>query len=72
MIFNILYSPDLVAILPFAIHQAYTAGNYAPLITQAYLVDSGIYDGMFYAVACTEDAPLVSYADGAEACLEAT
>ncbi len=66
LVFNILYSPDLVAILPFAIHQAYTADNYAPLITQAYLVDSGIYDGMFYAVACVEDAPLVRYADAAE------
>jgi fermentation-respiration switch protein FrsA (DUF1100 family) len=30
------------------------------LITQAYLVNAGIYDGMFYAVACTEDAPLIS------------
>jgi pimeloyl-ACP methyl ester carboxylesterase len=46
--------------LPLAIHQAYAEGNYAPLITQTYLVDAGIYDGMFYAVACTEDAPLIS------------
>ena len=59
LIFNTLYVPDLVAMLPFAIHQAYAEGNYAPLITQAYLVDAGIYYGMFYAVACTEDAPLL-------------
>lgn len=60
IIFNTLYVPDLVAMLPLAIHQAYAAEDYAPLITQTYLVNSGIYDGMFYAVACTEDAPLIS------------
>jgi pimeloyl-ACP methyl ester carboxylesterase len=60
IIFNTLYVPDLVAMLPLAIHQAYAEENYAPLITQTYLVNTGIYDGMFYAVACTEDAPLIS------------
>lgn len=60
IIFNTLYSPDLVAMLPMAIHQAYTEENFAPLISQAYVVDAGVYDGMFYAVACTEDAPLIS------------
>jgi len=60
IVFNTLYVPDLIAMLPLAIHQAYAAENYAPLITQAYLVNAGIYDGMFYAVACTEDAPLIS------------
>jgi pimeloyl-ACP methyl ester carboxylesterase len=60
MIFNTLYSPDLVALLPLSIHQAYAEKNYAPLITQAYLMDAKIYDGMFYAVTCTEDAPLIS------------
>lgn len=67
IIFNTLYSPDLIAMLPMAIHQAYTEENYGPLISQAYLVDAGIYDGMFYAVACTEDAPLVSAPDDEEA-----
>ena len=66
IIFNTLYSPDLVAMLPLAIHQAYTEENYAPLISQAYLLDAGIYDGMFYAVACSEDGPLVSAPDKAE------
>jgi len=55
-----------VAMLPLAIHQAYTEENYAPLISQAYLLDAGIYDGMFYAVACREDSPLVSAPDEAE------
>ena len=62
MVFNTLYSPDLVALLPLSIHQAYTEKNYAPLITQAYLMDAGLYDGMFYAVTCSEDAPLISSA----------
>jgi pimeloyl-ACP methyl ester carboxylesterase len=66
IIFNTLYTPDLVAVLPLAIHQAYTEENYVPLISQAYLLDAGIYDGMFYAVACTEDAPLISTADEAQ------
>jgi pimeloyl-ACP methyl ester carboxylesterase len=60
IIFNTLYVPDLIAMLPLAIHQAYAEDNYAPLITQSYLVNSGIYEGMFYAVACMEDAPLIS------------
>ena len=59
LVFNILYSPDLVAMLPFAVHQAAASQNYTPLITQGYLVDASIYDGMFYAVACSEDAPFV-------------
>ncbi len=58
-VFNVLYSPDLVSLLPLAIHQAFAEENYVPLLTQAYLVDADIYDGMFYAVTCTEDAPLI-------------
>ena len=60
MIFNTLYAPDLVATLPLNIHVAYADGNYIPLISQAYLMDSGAADGMFYAVTCAEDAPLVT------------
>jgi pimeloyl-ACP methyl ester carboxylesterase len=60
MVFNSLYSPDLAATLPLAIHTAFNDGNYAPLISQAYMLDAGLYDGMFYAVTCTEDAPLIS------------
>ena len=60
IVFNTLYVPDLVALLPLAIHQAYADENYLPLVTQAYLVNAGIYEGMFYSVACTEDAPLIS------------
>jgi pimeloyl-ACP methyl ester carboxylesterase len=60
MVFSTLYSPDLVATLPLVIHAAYADGNYAPLISQAYMLDAGLYDGMFYAVTCSEDAPLIS------------
>jgi pimeloyl-ACP methyl ester carboxylesterase len=60
IIFNVLYTSDLVAMLPLSIHQANSEGNFAPLIAQSYLSDPGIYDGMFYAVACSEDAPLLS------------
>ena len=66
MVFNTLYVPDLVAALPLSIHAAYADENYAPLISQAFMVDAGIYDGMFYAVTCTEDAPLISESDAAK------
>ena len=66
MVFNTLYVPDLVATLPVSIHAAYADENYVPLISQAFLVNAGLYDGMFYAVACTEDAPLISSAEAAK------
>jgi pimeloyl-ACP methyl ester carboxylesterase len=65
IIFNTLYAPDLVAMLPLAIHQAYSEDNFAPLITQGSLLNAGVYDGMFYAVACTEDAPFVTLVEDA-------
>ncbi|MCL4272637.1 MAG: alpha/beta hydrolase [Anaerolineales bacterium] len=65
MVFNTLYVPDLVATLPLSIHQAYADENYIPLISQAFLVNAGLYEGMFYAVACTEDAPLISATEAA-------
>lgn len=60
LVFGTLYSPDLVATLPLSIHAAAVDNNYEPLISQAYMLDAGLYDGMFYAVTCTEDAPLIS------------
>jgi pimeloyl-ACP methyl ester carboxylesterase len=60
MVFNTLYSPDLVATLPLNLHLAYADQNYLPLISQAYLLNADLNDGMFYAVACTEDAPLIT------------
>jgi hypothetical protein len=66
MVFNTLYVPDLVATLPLSIHAAYADENYVPLISQAFLVNAGLYDGMFYAVACTEDAPFISAEEAAK------
>lgn len=66
MVFNILYMPDLVAALPLGIHQAYAEENYIPLISQAFMVNAGLYEGMFYAVTCTEDAPLIDAEDAAQ------
>ena len=60
MVFNTLYVPELVATMPLSIHAAYADENYVPLISQAFLVNADLYDGMFYAVACTEDAPRIS------------
>lgn len=60
MVFNTMYSPEIVATLPLSIHEAYADENYVPLVSQAYLVSFNLYDGMFYAVACTEDASLAS------------
>ena len=60
IIFSVLYSSSLVALLPFSIHQAYAEKNYAPLIAQSHLLNRSIYDGMFHAVTCAEDAPLLS------------
>lgn len=66
MVFNTLYLPDLTATLPLSIHTAYADGNYAPLITQAFMVNAKIYDGMYYAVTCTEDAPFLSADESAQ------
>jgi hypothetical protein len=66
LVFNTLYVPDFVATLPLSIHSAYADENYVPLISQAYLVNSGLYDGMLYAVTCTEDAPLISADEAAQ------
>ena len=65
LVFNTLYVPELVATLPLSIPTAYADENYVPLISQAFLVNAGLYDGMFYAVTCTEDAPLISTAEAA-------
>ncbi len=66
LVFNTLYSPDLVATLPLSLHSAAAQENFIPLISQSYMLDAGIADGLFYAVTCTEDAPLVSVSEAAK------
>jgi pimeloyl-ACP methyl ester carboxylesterase len=67
IIFGALYAPEFVALLPLTVHTAYTDGNYGPLVAQAISLDAGLYDGMFYAVACAEDAPFITAAEAATA-----
>ncbi len=63
--FPLLYTPEIAALLPLNLEQA-DAGNWAPLLAQVGASDAGLYLGMFYAVACTEDAPFVDPAGAAD------
>ncbi len=60
-IYNILYSTDLVSLLPLLIHETYTNGDFSPLITQAFMVgdSAGVNIGLLYTVTCAEDAPFI-------------
>lgn len=60
--FPLLYTPEIAALLPLSLQQA-ADGDFAPLIAQAGASDTGLYLGMFYAVACTEDAPFIDAAE---------
>jgi len=64
-VFNILYSPEFQSLLPLLIHHAHETGDFAPLVVQALAVGSstGIYPGLLYAVACSEDAPRIDPAE---------
>ncbi|MBE2197117.1 MAG: alpha/beta fold hydrolase [Anaerolinea sp.] len=63
-IFTLLYSADIVSLLPLLIHNAAESGDFGPLLAQFLLVSSGVglYQGMFYAVACSEDASFIDLA----------
>ena len=55
----LLYSPVTTSLLPVLIDAAHR-GDYAPLVTQAYLASLGVEDltiGLNYAIVCTEDEP---------------
>lgn len=60
-IFTVLYSPELVSLLPYTINEIAETGDYSLMVAQvlALTADIGSYQGMFYAVACSEDAPLI-------------
>ncbi|MBN2389873.1 MAG: alpha/beta fold hydrolase [Anaerolineae bacterium] len=66
MIFTLLYAPELAALLPLNIHAAYQDGNFAPLIAQASASDAGLYQGLLYAILCTEDIPQITPQQAAE------
>jgi pimeloyl-ACP methyl ester carboxylesterase len=59
-LFNLLYAPETVALVPLDVHAAATRGDFAPLLGLALSSEQSVYDGMFYAVACAEDAPLLT------------
>jgi pimeloyl-ACP methyl ester carboxylesterase len=60
-VFNILYSAEFQSLLPLLIHHAHETDDFAPLVIQALTIggNTGIYPGLLYAVACSEDAPLI-------------
>jgi pimeloyl-ACP methyl ester carboxylesterase len=60
-VFTLLYSAEIVSLLPLLIHQAAESGDFGPLLAQLLTVSGGVglYQGMFYAVACSEDALLI-------------
>jgi pimeloyl-ACP methyl ester carboxylesterase len=60
--FPLLYSPELAALVPLSLQQA-AGGDFAPLAAQAVASGGNLYLGMFYAVACTEDAPFITPAE---------
>jgi pimeloyl-ACP methyl ester carboxylesterase len=64
-VFNILYSAEFQSLLPLLIHHAYETDDFAPLVVQALTIgeSTGIYPGLLYAVACSEDAPLIDSSD---------
>lgn len=71
-VFNILYSAEFQSLLPLLIHHAHETGDYAPLVVQALAVNSstGIYPGLLYAIACSEDAPLIDPEEAARIAAE--
>lgn len=73
ILFSISYSPEFVSLLPLLLTEAYESGDLQPLVAQALVLNQsmGIHEGLFYSVACTEDAPYISLAD-AEAAAEGT
>lgn len=63
-IFTMLYSTDIVSLLPLLIHNAAETGDFAPLLVQMLAISgsAGLEQGMFYAVACSEDAAFIDLA----------
>jgi pimeloyl-ACP methyl ester carboxylesterase len=63
MVFSTLYVPQLVSVLPEAMHQA-TLGNYAPMLALsggfADFAEDKIAFGMRLSVNCAEDVPRIS------------
>lgn len=67
VMFNLLYSPDFSSLLPLLVEGAVDTADYTPLIAQALALTGGqqMYQGMFYAVTCSEDAPRIDAEEAA-------
>jgi len=66
MLRSLLYSSDFSALLPLLIHSA-AQGDLRPLAAQyamAAHAEGALYDGLHYAVACSEDAPFLDPRQG--------
>lgn len=61
-IFNLLYSPEFVSLLPLLIHTTYETSDFGPLVSQAFIFSNNLTlaHGMLYSVTCTEDASFFS------------
>lgn len=68
-VFNLLYSPELVSLLPLMIQEIARTEAYGPLAAQlvAFVASLESYEGMFYAVTCSEDAALIDLDEAREA-----
>lgn len=73
LVFSLMYSPELVSLLPLMLTEAAESGEFAPLVAQGLVRTrgQGISEGLFYSVACAEDAPRMTAAE-AEARTEGT
>lgn len=67
-VFSLLYSPELVSLLPYTIEQIAETGDYSPVVAQIIALTADVigYQGMFYAVVCSEDAPLIDAQEAEE------
>jgi pimeloyl-ACP methyl ester carboxylesterase len=60
-VFNLLYSPDFLSLLPLLVEETAVTGDYGPLVAQgvAFSASVDLYQGMFRAVTCSEDAAFI-------------
>jgi pimeloyl-ACP methyl ester carboxylesterase len=60
-VFNLLYSPDFLSLLPLLVEETAVTGDYGPLVAQSVAFSAGVdlYQGMFRAVTCSEDAAFI-------------
>src|SRR5690606_16442384 len=69
---TLLYSADISAVLPLALHEAHTHGNWAPLLAAVHTIvyemsEQPSHVGMYLSVICAEDVAHISDAEIAAA-----